>query len=371
MAKKLENRAAEPTSFVGREFELNRFREIRNSQGPNIVVVYGRRRVGKTTLIQRAIEGERVFFFEGSQWEMPIRELPFCDAIKLLGANKSALEQLDGYLAVGGVPEYLRLLHTESSVYLSLAKHGFTEGGFFVHEAERVFVSSFAERPGYRAILESLAKKASNTKSSILKITGNSSGGGAKNLFEDLELCGFIYPYSPFGFGESTRECRWMISDSYLQFFFRLIAPKLPSIRRGEFNKKPSNALSHVEYRKWIGLSFERFCLFHHRQIASVLGFSGVEYQVGPFYQRNAPKAGQLDLVFDRKDRVTTVCEIKYQINPPGNEVIRPFETAIQLLPPNKQRSMQKVLISPNGASPSLVKSGYFDQVIDWLSLGA
>ncbi len=56
----------------------------------------------------------------------------------------------------------------------------------FVHEAERVFVSSLADRPGYRAIIELLAKKGPQTKSSILKSIGNSSGGGAKDVLEDL-----------------------------------------------------------------------------------------------------------------------------------------------------------------------------------------
>ncbi len=465
--------------FVGRDYELTRLGEIQKSPGSKIIVVHGRRRVGKTTLLNKAFEGHTVFFFEGlqgqrkttqlqhfvdqlakrvndpklarmqvdswreaflllhehtksqpcviyleelqwmsdyrdelvsdlkfvwdnyyrkneqlilvvcgsspsflvrhvmqskalhnrSQWEMPVKELQFSDAVQLIGIDKSPLEQLDGYLAVGGIPEYLKLLNSDSSVYLSLSKHAFADGGFFVHEAERVFVSSLAERPGYRAVIQILAKKGANTKSSILKQINNTSGGGAKDLFEDLELSGMIYPYSPIGFGESTRECKWMIRDSYLQFFFRLIAPKLSAIQRGEFNRHPSSALNHTEYRKWLGLSFERFCLFHHRQIASVLGFSGVEYRVGPFYQRNSPSAGQLDFVFDRKDRVTTACEIKYQVHPPGGEIVKRFESAIQLLPHSKQRSIQKVLISPNGASPKLVNEGYFDQIIDWSRL--
>ena len=479
MPTKPSSRKPEPKTFVGRGYELARFREIFEFQGPKIVVVYGRRRVGKTTLVHKATKGRKVYFFEGlqgqgritqlrhfvdqlaatvndsqlsrlrieswreafllldgytrnhacviyleevqwmadyrdelvsdlkfvwdnyfqknrhltvvvcgsspsflirkvmqskalhnrSQWEMPVKELPFADAIQLLGHDKSPLEQLDGYLAVGGIPEYLNMLNSDSSVYLSLTKNAFSLGGYFVHEADRVFVSSLADRPGYRAVIELLAKKGPLTKSSILKSTGNTSGGGAKDVFEDLELCGFIYPYSPIGLGKVERECKWMICDPYLQLYFRLIAPKLPAIQRGEFNSRPSEGLSHTEYRKWLGLAFERFCLFHHRQIASVLGFVGVEYRVGPYYQRNHLAAGQLDLVFDRKDRVTTVCKIKYQINPPSGETIMPLERAIQLLPSNKQRSIQKVLISPNGAAPPLVKKGYFDQIIDWKRL--
>jgi hypothetical protein len=304
-----------------------------------------------------------------SQWELPIQELPFNDAIQLLGLHRDPLEQLDGYLAVGGIPEYLKLLNTQSSVYLSLAHHAFSTGAYFAHEAERVFVSSLADRPGYRKIIEYLARNGSQFKRTLLKAIGLSSGGGAKDLFDDLNRCGFIYPFSPVGFGEISRECKWMIRDAYLQFYFRLIAPKSAKIQRGEFNEQPSLALSHTEYRKWLGLAFERFCLFQHRAIATALGFSGVEYQVGPYYLRKPESTGQLDLVFERKDRVTTVCEIKYQVNPPGQEVIKPLEETIALLPATRRGSVQRVLLSPNGAAASLTNHGYFDHIIDWKRL--
>lgn len=475
----MKNKLDNPLDFVGRSWELGRFNEIFASAGARIAVVYGRRRVGKTTLIRRACEGRDVYLFEGlegqnqasqlrhfveqlaeqvqdvrltrfradswkdvfqllseyvskkpcvvyleelqwmanyrddlvtelkyvwdnylsknrnltlvvcgsspsflihhvmqskalhnrSQWELPVQELPFSDAVQLFRSSKSSLEHLDGYLAIGGIPEYLRLLRSESSVYLSLCKHAFSQGGYFLHEAERVFVSSLADRPGYRAVVEMLAKKGASTKSKILKHIGESSGGGARDVFEDLEACGFIYPYSPLEFGKTSRECKWMIRDSYLHFYFRLIAPKMRAIQRGEFNREPTKALPHTEYRKWMGLAFERFCLFHHRAIASALGFSGVEYRVGPLYVRNVPTAGQLDLVFERKDRVLTVCEVKYLTAPPSKEVIKPFEERMRILPVGKRTTIQKVMISPNGCSEPLRNSGYFDAVLDWQAL--
>jgi uncharacterized protein len=465
-------------TFVGRAWELQRFAEIQASKESRIVVVYGRRRVGKTTLTQKAYEGKRLLFFEGiqgqnrskqlkhfaeqlaqqlgdlrlarvhlhswkdafmlladqiqeadrivyleelqwmadyqddlvadlkyvwdnllqkktrltlilcgsspsflvrnvmhskalhnrSQWEIPVHELPFIDALELL-RNKGELEQLDGYLAVGGIPEYLKKLRSYSSVYLSLANHAYTVGGYFLHEAERVFVSGLADRPGYRAVIECLAKRGSMTKNQVLAQISESSGGGAKDLFEDLKMSGFIYPYSPMELGKVSRDCRWMIRDAYLQFYFRLIAPKKAAVERGEYQRDPTQALSHTEYRKWLGLALERFCIFHHRAVASALGFAGVEYNVGPFYVRNQPKSGQLDLVFERKDRVITVCEVKYTSTPPSKEIVRPFEESLKLLPLGKKTSIQRVLISPTGCSEALLASGSFDQVIDWARL--
>ena len=48
--------------FVGRESELKEFHEIFTSSRFEFVVVYGRRRIGKTTLISKACEGHRTIF---------------------------------------------------------------------------------------------------------------------------------------------------------------------------------------------------------------------------------------------------------------------------------------------------------------------
>ena len=51
--------------FVGREDELATLEELYGRQGFQMVVVYGRRRVGKTTLIDEFVKGKRVLYFTG------------------------------------------------------------------------------------------------------------------------------------------------------------------------------------------------------------------------------------------------------------------------------------------------------------------
>lgn len=48
--------------FVGREKELNRMYKSNNFQ---FAVIYGRRRIGKTTLIQKFIEDKEAIYFVG------------------------------------------------------------------------------------------------------------------------------------------------------------------------------------------------------------------------------------------------------------------------------------------------------------------
>ncbi|MDP6385857.1 MAG: ATP-binding protein, partial [Planctomycetota bacterium] len=49
--------------FVGRTRELAVLEELRESGRPELFVLYGRRRVGKTELLQQLCEGGRAVYF--------------------------------------------------------------------------------------------------------------------------------------------------------------------------------------------------------------------------------------------------------------------------------------------------------------------
>ena len=60
-------------AFVGREAELRLLGSFLQRQTPSIGVIYGRRRIGKSALIRKALEGQRALFFEGLE-NQPKRE---------------------------------------------------------------------------------------------------------------------------------------------------------------------------------------------------------------------------------------------------------------------------------------------------------
>ena len=51
--------------FIGRENELRLLGDLINSEKLAIGVIYGRRRIGKSELIKKAFENEKVLIFEG------------------------------------------------------------------------------------------------------------------------------------------------------------------------------------------------------------------------------------------------------------------------------------------------------------------
>ncbi|MBO6084050.1 MAG: ATP-binding protein, partial [Candidatus Methanomethylophilaceae archaeon] len=60
--------------FVGREKELKQLQRCLSQNRKEIVLIYGKRRVGKTTLIKEAAEkfNGTVIFFEGIKAKTPV-----------------------------------------------------------------------------------------------------------------------------------------------------------------------------------------------------------------------------------------------------------------------------------------------------------
>ncbi len=304
--------------------------------------------------------------YNRSQHELHLKEFGLDETRQFL-APRSHREVMDAYLTVGGIPEYLKWCKTSSSIFTSICKNAFTPDSFFSREFERIFVSSFAENKHYRAIIQFLASVRFATREEILNFLKISSTGSLSDLLKDIELCGFIEKYTPYNLNEESSLSRYCISDHYLQFYYKFIKPIDSEIQRGFFQDNPISAIQVDAYQKWLGFAFERFCRHRNQLVAKILGFQGIHYRAGAFFnkktQKNAP-GFQFDLVFDRDDRVITLCEIKYAQAKIGTTVIEEFERKLELFPNPKKKTLQKVLITTEGANDALITRHYFDRVI-------
>jgi hypothetical protein len=117
----------------------------------------------------------------------------------------------------------------------------------------------------------------------------------------------------------------------------------------------------------WMGRAFEYLCIEHAAKISKILGFSGIEFTFGPYF--NAPKKDssgvQIDLLFDRNDNVMTLCEMKYSLTPVGIGIIEKIARKAEILQNKfKNKSIQKVLISRSGPTDDLIASGFFYRII-------
>lgn len=152
------------------------------------------------------------------------------------------------------------------------------------------------------------------------------------------------------------------------RFYFSFIQPNLKKIRSDHSQTLFAAITQTGAWHVWMGRSFEYLCLQHADLISRQLGFSGIDFTVGPYFAptKRGRVGVQVDLVFDRADGVLSVCEMKYSRRPVGTEVIADMERKVQFLQRAADRkTIQRILIVHKEPSPALLKSGYFYRIID------
>jgi AAA+ ATPase superfamily predicted ATPase len=463
--------------FVGRELELWALRERFGALSPSISVVYGRRRIGKSSLIEEASRGFRFYSFEGLEnsssreqrevfakqlasygvavpkdyprdwfsllkllkdlvreseetvilfdefqwlanyrnelvsnlklvWDQYLRKisglkLVLCGSVasfmvrkvlrskalygrvdlsihlkpfslieaKQMFPNRSTDELILAYLFVGGVPKYLSLLRDRDSILRSLQFHCSREMDYFPAEYDKIFVSHFGDNQIYSRIVRFLAHRLNGaSRLEIIEEFGLANSGQTTELLADLEYSGFIRAVVPFDKNLNSNQKRFYLADYYLRFYLTFIEPL---IKRGELDSVDFiNQVFHSpKMTSWLGYSFESMCLDHAQEFAKILGFSAVRYRYGPYFQaakrEGSRLASQLDLVFDRQDRVCTVCEIKYQDRVDLKQAGEEMDRAISRIRYLDNKTINKVLITSGDLSESKNNHLYFSRIIN------
>ncbi len=283
--------------------------------------------------------------------------------------RRSPVEALEYYLTFGGVPKYLELYDDSRGVRLNIARLCFQPGAFFLDEFDRLFVSHFGKGEDHRAIVEFLADRAFATRAQIAARLGRKTGGQITRLVEDLCLAGFVEAYSSVHNPTSRVVRRFRISDPYLRFYLRFIRPQRARIAASPKGLPLHQALPDRRYAVFMGLAFERFCHWHADLLAEKLGFSAVAYDCGPWFRRQHLTTGaQIDLLFRRADRVTTLCEIKFRKHV-GREVIADVEHKVAALsasgsPLESAGAIERVLVTAYPPTQDLRDEGYFARIL-------
>ena len=105
----------------------------------------------------------------------------------------------------------------------------------------------------------------------------------------------------------------------------------------------------------------------HAQKIVEILGFSGIDFSFGPYFEAaKAHGSGvQIDLLFNRADKVITLCEMKYSQSLISKEVITQVKKKVNYLHKKfPTKTIQKVLIGFGDISRDLENTGYFYRII-------
>jgi len=117
------------------------------------------------------------------------------------------------------------------------------------------------------------------------------------------------------------------------------------------------------EISRRVGFASERFCLRHSGLLAGRMGFRDDVLLAAPHFGKGDQKF-QVDLLYQRSDRVITVCEIKHRNKPISREIIPEMERKCRLLNIPAGYTMEKALVSLHGPDESLKETAYFHHSI-------
>lgn len=138
----------------------------------------------------------------------------------------------------------------------------------------------------------------------------NYSASQVSKAVDEAAKCGYVHQYRNNGAAGHPKYV--MLVDPFILFHYRFIEPS-----RGDVLLRWSDFVADQgSFHAWRGSAFEIVCLYHIRQLKGALGISGVATKEYPWRSARREGGAQVDLVIERADRVTNLCEMKFTSNP-------------------------------------------------------
>ena len=196
------------------------------------------------------------------------------------------------------------------------------------------------------------------TREDILRESRLSDGGTFSTILEELEECGFIRRFVSADTAETN--AMYQLTDNYTLFYYLCI-------KKNAFSDEHywSNTFTSAFHNTWKGLAFERVCLQHIPQIKAALGITGVQTNICSWSARGTGRrrGAQIDLVIQRADDFTDLCELKHSssaftIDKDYAEELQNKIEAYQELSKDK-RTLHLVMVTTNG----VVRNSYYNLI--------
>ncbi len=213
------------------------------------------------------------------------------------------------YMAMGGIPHYLKEVEGGESAAQNIDRICFSKNGLLYEEFGQLYASLFDHSENHVKIIRVLSEKWQGmSRQEIIDAGKFPNGGTITTTFEELEQSGFIMPF--YTFGKQKKGIVYRLTDEYSLFYLKFMENKRLE-ERGSWEKFSQTQA----WKTWSGYAFENLCLRHIAQIKKALGISGIYSETSTF--RSQPVDGmpgiRVDLLIDRNDHVINLFELKFR----------------------------------------------------------
>ncbi|RZM07947.1 MAG: ATP-binding protein, partial [Pedobacter sp.] len=239
-----------------------------------------------------------------------IRLLPFTIGeteayLKERKIKLSRFQVLQLYMAMGGIPQYLKEVAMGESTAQTIDRLCFTKDGILHGEFKNLYHSLFDKAEYHLEVVRALASNGNGlTRTEIINITKLNSGGHVTRLLDELTESGFISSYIPFG--KTSKDLLYKLTDEYSLFYLKFIE-----------NSRATGAgtwlrfMTGRSWQSWSGFAFEGICMKHVPQLKKAMGIEAVYAEESVWRHRPkspSDKGAQIDLVLDRADNSISLC---------------------------------------------------------------
>lgn len=268
------------------------------------------------------------------------------------------------YMAMGGIPHYLKEVEAGESAAQAIDRICFSEDGLLRDEFQALYPALFDQSEAHVKVIRALAKTQQGfDRQQLLSNSKLTDGGYLSRVLEELTESGFISSYPIYG--KKKKGMRYRLTDQYSSFYLRFIEPNSYG-GAGSFM-----ALSQSQaYKSWCGYAFETVCLQHVPQIKEALRIGGVYTQSSTFYQAGSKtqEGAQIDFLLDRNDGVINLVETKFYDGPYRvdksllvrlEKQRRVFQTAV-----GNRKQLSWVLLAAEGGERTADSQGIVDHFL-------
>lgn len=272
----------------------------------------------------------------------------------------------------GGIPLYLEQIKPNFPAEQNIRDLCFTKGGLLVREFDEIFSDLFSRsKTNHKAIVICLA----NGPKELVQICnelGKSQGGLYSKYLDELVKAGFVKRDFTWDLksGKEGKLSRYRLSDNYLRFYLKYIAPNRSKIEKESFSISMLTQLPGWE--SIMGLQFENLVVHNRKTLWKMMGISPEEIVMeGPFFQSPTTRQSgcQIDYMIQTRFHTLYLCEIKFSKNLISNKIIAEMEEKRRHLKTPRYCSIRPILIHVNGVEDSVLDEGYFDKIIDFSQL--
>ena len=284
----------------------------------------------------------------------------------------SAFEKFKFLSIAGGVPLYLEQIRSDLPAEQNIRDLCFTKGGLLVREFDEIFSDLFSRSKGIHKKIVTCLSNGPKDLSQICKELEKSQGGLYSQYLNELVKAGFVKRDFIWDLksGKQSKLSRYRLSDNYLRFYLKYIAPNRFKIEKGNV---PASMLNNLPgWEGIMGLQFENLVVHNFKTLWKMLNISEEEVVMdGPFFQ--SPKAKQLgcqvDYLVQTRFHSLYLCEIKFSKDLIGKKIIDEVEEKIKRLKLPKRFSIRPTLVHVNGVEDRVLEENYFDKIIDFSQL--